>query len=172
MANIDISSPGASETSLKSALQALMKPPVGAKVTLGVDLTTQNYSGGATAIAFNTQSYRDVTAIHDTAVNNSRLIVPTGYTWAEVNASLAMTLLTSGAQFNAYIQQLSSADADKGAFAWLQSAGNGYTSGGGCLGTGRIAVVAGDYFKLMVVTSDTSITVTAGQTWMSIKLWP
>jgi hypothetical protein len=169
---VALEAPAGYETAVKNALQTLMRPPIGCKAYVGTDLTAQNISAAFTPIALNTQTYRDVTAIHDTASNNTRFTIPTGYTWAEFNGQLSIALITANLYIYASVQRYNSSDVFQEHMA-RQSTYQGHTEAVVNVSTGRIPVVAGEIYKLAgLVLTDTSVTIKATETWLSVKLWP
>jgi len=91
MANIDISNPGAAESTLNAAIQSLILPtPSGASLTLSSDLTAQNYAAGAT-IAFNSTVYDT-----DSWISGSTFVVPSGVTRVGVEGTIYVNSTTAG----------------------------------------------------------------------------
>jgi hypothetical protein len=138
----------------------------GALVTKASNQTTANYSAGV-YMAFDSESY-DTDAIHDNVTNNTRLTVPTGVTKVRVQAALWLSLVTGGTACFFQIQK-NGVNTYLGApltvFANATSADVGLSSA-----TPVLTVTAGDYFEVLLLCSDTSITVNANSTWFAMEI--
>ena len=111
------------------------------------------------AVTYDQEDY-DTSALHDVAVNNTRMTVPTGWTrvrlfgqvfWASNNAGTRIVeIYKNGAQFRG------------DARTRYQAAGSSSCS----IATPVIQCVAGDYFEFMVLhTAGGSLNVAGGNNW-------
>lgn len=141
--------------------------PRGALVTLAADLTTQDYTGGATAVAFDEELY-DTDAIHDNSTNNSRLTVPAGVTHVRLSGQVAFAAGTNDTWHYLWMYKNGSSDW-QGAPVTQQEVGR--TTMNMNIISPILEVVAGDYFELFPRNeTDTSVTLSDDQTWFAMEI--
>lgn len=136
----------------------------GAVVNLAADLTAQNLSAGVN-LAFDQEEYDD-NDFHDLVTNKSRLTVPTGVTRVRISGNVSLSLVSANAQEVLEILK-NGAVMDPGIEARLEMAA---TSPSLLVFTYTVIVVAGDYFELNILCTDTSVTVRAESTWFAIDV--
>lgn len=156
-----------------AARAADIQPPIrGCLAYVGTSLTTQNISAGV-SIPFNSERY-DTDGCHDNAVNNTRVTVPSGWSWVEVKAQLYLSAIATNHQVAANINHFNSAGVLQSLVGLgrqqSSTATTGYTEMGVEVGTARIPVLAGDFFTLFCFTPDTSVTIVQDQTWIELRL--
>lgn len=144
----------------------------GALVVKSADQTTANFTAAFTALTWNTETY-DVGGWHDTGSNTSRLTVPSGVTHVKLTGAVGISEIT-GVTSSVYLAVFKNGDTAAATRAInLPVVGPLVMSGGDyqlSLASGPLAVSSGDYFELYIlVTSDTSVTVTAGQSFFAIE---
>lgn len=140
--------------------------PRGALVRKGTDLTGQNITAALTAIAYANELY-DTDACHDNSTNNTRLLVPSGWSWVRVLARLRIGNLTAnnlyvnaiyknGATFNGFPQDIRT---------------SAQTTVDSVITSAPLQVTGGtDYFEHMAqVGVDTSVDILA-DSWFAIEL--
>jgi hypothetical protein len=130
----------------------------GAMAKKAADQTTADYSAGP-VVAWDTDAL-DVGGWHDTGSNTSRLTVPSGVNYVRVTANIGVTSLLANADVLAWIEK----NGDNNAAtrhvnlpSRLQDSPEveAYVN----LVTGPLAVVAGDYFEVrLLTTGDASVT--------------
>lgn len=152
------------------ALRDKALTPKGALVGLTADLTTINASSGYN-IPFNAESY-DTDGIHDNVTNNTRLTVPSGYSWVRVGMKAFVTNVTTDEGAALYVRQFNSAGTLQ-SFRGLPAfsfGNNDYTEFAMSGMSSPIQVNAGDYFVFQLWSNDTSVTVLASHTsaWMEL----
>jgi hypothetical protein len=140
----------------------------GAMAKKAADQTTANYSANA-VITWDTDAL-DVGGWHDTGSNTSRLTVPSGVTYVRVTACVGVTSLAANADTYAWIEK----NGDNNAATrhvnlpvMLQDSGGAeaYIN----LVSGPLAVSAGDWFEVRLLTSgDASVTV-EDHSWFAIE---
>lgn len=144
----------------------------GALAKKSTDQTTADFTAAFTALTWDAEEY-DVGGWHDTGSNTSRLTVPSGVTHVKLTGAVGISEITGGSSA-VYLGITKNGDTSA-ATRWINMplAGPLVMSGGDyqiSCATGPIAVSEGDYFELMIiVTSDTSVTVTAGQSFFAIE---
>jgi hypothetical protein len=167
---IDIEAPGANEAELQRALSNLIEFR-GAKAKMTADDTTQNVSGGDTAVSFDS-------AVFDTdsfwsAGAPTRLTIPATVTYVELVGQVSVASSTGDTGFYTGIFHRNSAG------TLLRNFGPRLIETGGAAKqlqavTGPVAVTAGDYFELTVrEETDASVTIDGdgtGETYLAIKV--
>jgi hypothetical protein len=151
MANIDIEAPGASDASLRSALQALYPAHSGASVGKA-SASAADYTAGV-LVGWDSEFY-DNGGWHDNVTNNSRLTVPSGVTRVDLETYLIWTGAAATSQtFTAQFYKNGSGLLPL--FFRRTNAAVWYS-----VSTLRnIVVVPGDYFQVhLTITGDTSVT--------------
>jgi hypothetical protein len=137
----------------------------GARVRKSANQTLANYSV-ATAVTFDTED-RDTDGFHDNVTNNTRLTVPSGVTKVRLHAFMEILLLAATNWFNFTIFKNGS-----GSYNGTCSVTNGTSVAGDYRSMGStdvLDVTAGDYFELVLVSGDTSVTVTT-VSWFAIEV--
>lgn len=142
----------------------------GALVALTANAASANYTGAGQAVSFGsgTEIY-DTDSIHDETTNPSRLTVPSGVTKVRLSGQIAITGGTSG---NALLPFLSK-NGTGGGFAGRpgQWTATSTSSGTVQFNSPALPVAAGDYFELIMADqSDTSIVLTANDTWFAMEI--
>lgn len=140
-------------------------PFKGALVKPAADQTAKNFVS-ATAVDFDAEVY-DVGGWHDNSVNNSRLTVPAGVTKVRVTggAALAAVIVNDHIQLRLQANGSGAVPGLARTHADVQSSAPSLSAS-----SGIIEVVEGDYFEMLLDTAtDTSITVTAAETWFAIQ---
>jgi hypothetical protein len=144
-------------------------PFSGCLIKPSADLTAQNLTANV-AIPMDAESY-DTGGWHDNATNPSRMTVPAGVTAVEIRGQLAITNGTSGeyVQASIRINNLTTYSGLVQVMGWT-------TNTGVCrmqVASARLVVAPGDYIELFAATQvDTSVTVAAANTWLSVKAVP
>jgi hypothetical protein len=144
----------------------------GALVKKGSDQTTANFTAGFTALTWDTETF-DVGGWHDTGSNTSRLTVPSGVTHIKLTGAVGIADIT-GSTSAVYLVVYKNGDTNVATrYVNMPLVGPLVMSGGDyqiSLASGPLAVTPGDWFELMIlVTSDTSVTVTAAQSFFAIE---
>lgn len=138
----------------------------GALVTKAADQTAANYTAGA-AVAWDLEDY-DTDAIHDTVTNNTRLTVPSGVTKVRLSCNFSLSSLTVNLWTRVVIQK-----GGTGAYvgvATQQVEVNAAIALFSCTSP-ILTVVAGNYFEVVLtVSTDTSITVEANESWFAMEI--
>lgn len=134
----------------------------GALVKKAADQTAANYTT-PTAVTWDSEVY-DTDAIHDNAVNPSRLTVPAGWTRVIIRGEIVLTNCAN----NTFM-----ALNKNGTSFFGRPAVNGVQVGNiirmNC-SSGPLSVTAGDYFELLLgVATDTSVDMIAEDSWFSIE---
>jgi hypothetical protein len=138
----------------------------GAVVKKSVDQTAANYTT-ATAIAFDAEEY-DTDGYHDNASNNTRLTVPSGVSYVRLHAIVSVTGLSAG-EF-AFLEIYKGGLAMTPQVTAIYMTGSSLTAPSVMIFTPVLAVSAGNYFEVRLqVATDTSITITALETFFSIE---
>jgi hypothetical protein len=140
----------------------------GAMAKKAADQTAANYSANA-VITWDTDAL-DVGGWHDTGSNTSRLTVPSGVSYVRVTACVGVTSLAANADTYAWIEK----NGDNNAATrhvnlpvMLQDSGG--TEAYINLVSGPLAVSAGDWFEVRLLTSgDASVTV-EDHSWFAIE---
>jgi hypothetical protein len=144
----------------------------GALVKKGSDQTTANFTAAFTALTWDTETF-DVGGWHDTGSNTSRLTVPSGVTHVKLTGAVGISAIT-GATSSIYLAVFKNGDTNVATrLINMPLVGPLVMSGGDyqlSLASGPLAVTPGDYFELVIlITSDTSVTVTAAQSFFAIE---
>lgn len=138
----------------------------GALVKPDVDQTGKNFVA-ATAVAFDAEVY-DTDGFHDNAVNNTRLTVPAGVTHVRLSggAALASVVVNDHIQLRIHANGTGAIPGLARTHADVQSSAPSLSAA-----SAVIEVVEGDYFEMLLDTAtDSSITVTALETWFAIEV--
>ena len=144
----------------------VLETPRGALVKRTTDLTAVDYST-ATAMAWDAEIY-DTAAIHDNSTNNTRLTVPSGVTWVQIEASVATNNVSPAAGLAVDIRKNGTIAFDGYSY---DSVGSGaYNTPGISYSTPPLSVVAGDYFEVFVGCTDTSIDIVAAKSWAHMTI--
>lgn len=154
----------------REAVRRLALTPRGCLIGLSADLTAVNASSGY-FIPFDAESY-DTDSIHDNVTNNTRMTVPSGWSWARVGAKIYANLITDEALCSLSIRHFNSSGVEQSRRG-TPVFGSDTSSAGeyGCQGTScAIQVSAGDYFEVRFVCADTSITILSNHTsaWLEL----
>ncbi|MEZ0002062.1 hypothetical protein [Sinorhizobium fredii] len=155
----------------RKALRKKTLQPCGCLIGLSADLTTINASSGY-FIPFNSESY-DTDSIHDNVTNNTRMTVPSGWSWVRVGAKIYVNLISSGNLCSLAIRHFNSLGVEQSRRGTpvFGSDGGSATGEYGCQGSScPIQVSTGDYFEVRFVCTDTSITILSNHTsaWMEL----
>jgi hypothetical protein len=168
MADTKISSLDATNT---VALRKKALTNRGALVGLSTDLTTIDPSSGYN-VPFDTETY-DTDSIHDNITNNTRLTVPSGWALVRVQFNIYVSLITAGGfalarmrHFNSSVVEQSRRGLPVFSSDALNSANEFWASGV----SAPIVVNAGDFFSLLLITADTSVTISSSYTAISMEL--
>jgi len=150
-------------------LKALLGAPRGALVGI-----TANIVDPAVPyiVPWTTEAY-DTDAIHDNVTNNTRLYVPSGWSWVRLHAQLNVNRGTSGSAVSVNIRKNSSgtgiAHMAGGPFSSLPAEAAGAISMN--VSTPPLQVVGDvDYFDVRLGSIDTTITLLANGSWFSMEL--
>jgi hypothetical protein len=136
---------------------------IGARATR---TTTQAITGAtATNVAFDAEDF-DTNGFHDTAVNNTRITIPAGVDFVNIQGALAAITGVEN-DFSAHITK-------NGSTTYPGIVGSGVRSLNGTrkglsLSTGPLAVVAGDYFELRTENFSAE-TLTVAGTFLSVTV--
>jgi hypothetical protein len=127
-----------------------------ALVKKAADQTTANYSAGA-AVTWDTET-TDTASIHDTGSNTSRLTVPAGASYVRLSACINISSVNTNTRAYAYFTK------DGAAFGSFVGAGTVSKYGSATehflnIVSPPVAVTAGQYFEVVLLCADTSITV-------------
>jgi hypothetical protein len=114
-----------------------------------------------TNVQWNSQSYRDVTAMHDTSTNPSRLIVPPGYTQARVSFGLTSASTEIGGRVVMNGVTFIGMPTD-----WNSSLANGNINGM----SAWIDVTAGDYFEVQAYCNTASNITNSPVNWACLEV--
>jgi hypothetical protein len=150
--------------SVRDGLEFCAKPP-GAVVnrTATQSITSNTW----TSIAFNATDLRDSDAFHDTATNNTRLTIPTGFGgWYEVGASVVFGVSTSATGRAMRVLVNGATD-----YRLLQSVNHGGGTATAWEGTASrpLLLSAGDYCEIQVWHSVSSnLDLSRGQGWVRL----
>lgn len=156
-------SAGTKRVSVAHSSRAIWKD--GALVKKAADQTAANYTTAA-AIAWDAETYDDGN-YHDTVTNNSRLTAGIVMPNAQVSAQVTLASHTANKFVQLEIRKNGSASFDGYASNMVQS--NTTTPTVNVM-TPPLVVALGDYFEaFLTVETDTSITVTAAQSWFAIQ---
>lgn len=138
---------------------------IGALVTKAANQTMANLTTPV-AITWNTETY-DEGGFHEGVTNPSRLTVPSGVTKIRVASSVCLQSVSLNVYIMLTIYKNGSA-VYSGVPQQSSQVGVGSTQIG--VASGAIPVVEGDYFETFIeVQTDTSVTIVAGRSWMSIE---
>lgn len=152
------------------AMRKKVLTPRGCLVGLSADLTTIN----ATTeyfIPFDAESY-DTDSIHDNITNNSRLTVPSGWSWVRVGGKIFAQNVAVDEGFTMAVRHFNSSGVEQSrrGLPFFSFANADYTEAA-CHGeSAPIAVSAGDYFRLRLLTNDSSITIASNHTSFWLEL--
>lgn len=138
----------------------------GALVKKSADQTSANYTAGV-MLAFNAETY-DTDGIHDNVTNNTRLTVPANVTKVRLKAQAGMANVTNSVVIVLEIYKGGSAAYDGFAASRMNIANPApHIQAIGPV----ISVSSGDYFEAkLTVTTDTSIDITAQNTWFEMEI--
>lgn len=138
----------------------------GAMVKKSDNQTSANYTT-PTPIAWDAEIY-DTNAIHDNAVNNTRLTVPAGVSFVQLGCTLTLGSVGNPSLTVLWLKKNGSASFD--GFCGLDKVGTGNPDPNITCVSGPIAVTAGDYFEWQLYCDDSSITVVAASSnaWMTL----
>ena len=126
-----------------------------ALVKKAADQTGANYSTD-TAVAWDTETF-DLGGWHDTGSNTSRITVPAGVSYARLSACIAMTSVTATSRGYAYFTKNGSGGIPGLPYnsKYFPSATENYFN----IVSAPVAVSQGDYFEVVLICNDVSITV-------------
>jgi hypothetical protein len=150
------------------AAQKLINVPRGALVTKANDATGQNFSS-VTAVTWDQEAY-DTDGCHDNVTENTKLLVPSGWSYVRVGYGLLTNLVTGANWMQAEIRKTGSATKFLGAPFSVWSVTTSVTPG--ITAWSPILQVTGgtDYFELWVACQDSSITLFEDASWFAIEL--
>jgi hypothetical protein len=161
---------GSKRIALLEARNYLLKPR-GALVTKAADATGINYSAAFNAVPWDDEAGGgyDTDSCHDNVTNNTRLLVPSGWSWVRVSFQISLSNVTAGNWVQGYIRKTGG-----GAYPGMPSAVwsvSTVTFPAIGLCSPPLPVTGGtDYFDAMLQCQDTSITIAADASWFAIEL--
>lgn len=158
------------DTTNTTALRKKALSVRGALVGMSADLTAINASTEY-FVPFDAESY-DTDGIHDNVTNNSRLTVPSGWSWVRVGGKVFAQLVAVDEGFTVAVRHYNSAGVEQSrrGLPFFSFANADFTEAAASGESCPIAVNPGDYFRLRVLTNDTSVTISANHTsfWMEL----
>lgn len=98
----------------------------------------------------------DTDTLHSTGTNPARITVPSGVTRVQVSAGLRLSNVGSTTGVAIYIRKNGTTNVSSAVHGAM-----GYTDAGSSLISPVLSVIAGDYFEVMLLCSDTSIDIQA-----------
>lgn len=138
------------------------RPHIGCNLLLSTSLTSQNFTGGFTALGFDDENYDTGhlgVAFHDTVTNNERITIPAGVTKVELTASVRFSNFTAGAS-DVGLQIRKNGTADESMVSTTVSTRQDGSTPMLSVTTGVLEVSEADYFEALVFnTDDTSVDV-------------
>lgn len=133
----------------------------GCLVKKNADQTTANYSAGV-ALTWDTEVY-DTDAFHDTGSDTSRITIPAAVNgkFGIITACISMSLVTAGSNVAMQINKGGVATYIGLAATTREAVGNGQASTSNWLqiASAPLLLATGDIYEVLLVVSDTSITV-------------
>ncbi|TCN30356.1 hypothetical protein [Sinorhizobium americanum] len=167
MADTKISSLDATN---REALRKKSLTPRGCLVGRSVDLTTINASSGYT-VPFDAESY-DTDGIHDNVTSNTRMTVPSGWSYARVGFNIFLTnvAVQEGCLVRVVHKNSAGVEQSRRGLPIQEGANADFTEWSTSGSSAPVAVSAGDYFELLLICNDTSISILASYTafWMEL----
>lgn len=157
-----------SESALRKAVLSNIFKPRGALVYLSANQSIPNSS--STAINFDAETY-DTDSIHDNVTNNSRLTVPTGWSWVRLNFCTEVEANVGGVRAIGITKNGSAAIA--GTPHVIEAANNGSISARLAGTTAILGVTAGDYFQVSLFQNSggaLNALSANNRTWFSMEL--